>query len=84
MTLTSTVAQRLAANLEFDDEQIKEQSAQPVVNPQIVAIAKTLNDNPLLITPATRWLQQKLAEMANAQLSVLYTPEELDEMRKNV
>jgi len=84
MTLSSTVAQRLAANLEFDDEQIKEQSAQPVVNPQIVAIAKTLNDNPLLITPATRWLQQKLAEMANAQLSVLYTPEELDEMRKNV
>jgi len=84
MTLSSTVAQRLAANLEFDDEQIKEQSAQPVVNSQIVAIAKTLNDNPLLITPATRWLQQKLAEMAGAQLSVLYTPEELDEMRKNV
>ena len=81
MSLTQNVAQRLAANLEFDDEA---QNAPAITNPNIVAVAQLLNDNPLLVTPTLRWVQQKIAEMANAQLNVLYTPAELEEMRAKI
>lgn len=80
MSLSSTVAQRLAASLEFEDEQ--ERAGNTISNPKIVSIAQFLEANPLLVEPCLRWLNQKNAEMNAAQLSVLYTPAELDELRK--
>lgn len=53
-------------------------------SPAFREIITILNQNPLLVAPALQWLQFKRAEMANAQLSVLYTPEQLEEMKKSV
>lgn len=78
MSLSSTVAQKLAASLEFEDEQQRNE----ITNPKIVSIAQFLEANPLLVEPCLRWLQQKNAEMNAAQLAVLYSPAELDELRK--
>jgi len=81
MSITKSIAERLAVNIDFDEEQ---QRTPEITNPNVLAVARLLVDNPLLVVPTLRWVQTKIAEMAGAQLSVLYTPEELDEMRKNV
>lgn len=75
MSLTSEFAKQLTASLELYDE--PERDGNAVTNPKILGIAKTLNENPLLVEPVKRWIDMKMAEMARAQLGVLYTPDEL-------
>lgn len=53
-------------------------------SPAFREIITILHDTPLLVAPVLRWLKIKRAEMASAQLSVLYSPEELEEMKKSV
>jgi len=53
-------------------------------SPTFREIISILHQNPLLVAPAVRWLKLKRAAMAKAQLNVLYSPEELDEMMKSV
>lgn len=53
-------------------------------SPSYREILTILQDTPLLVAPALQWLKKKRAEMAAAQLGVLYTPEELEEMKKSV
>lgn len=48
---------------------------------EIIAI---LHQTPLLVGPTNKWLKIKMAEMARAQLNILYTPEELAEMMKSI
>jgi len=80
MSLTAEVAKRLTASLDLEDNDETEQNA--IDNPKILWIASTLNDNLLLVEPVKQWIEQKLAEMAAAQLSVLYTPEQLAAMKE--
>jgi hypothetical protein len=51
------------------------------ITPVMVEIVRRLQATPLLVVPTLEWIKQKEAELANAQLSVLYTPEELKAMR---
>jgi len=47
-------------------------------------ILKILHDQPILVEPTLNWLRNKTSELATAQLSALYTPEELEELRKRM
>ena len=47
-------------------------------SPKFRTILAILVEQPLLVTPVLNWLLQKRAEMAQAQLGVLYTPAELE------
>jgi hypothetical protein len=46
--------------------------------PQFRQIVAIMTANPLLVSAALTWLQQKQSEIAMAQLKVLYTPEQLE------
>lgn len=48
----------------------------------IMQAVKIMQREPLLQAPAVKWLLQKEAEIANAKLGVLYTPEELEAMKQ--
>jgi hypothetical protein len=47
-------------------------------------IVKLLRGNPILMEPALNWLTQKIAEISAATLSVLYTEDQLSEMRNRL
>ena len=53
-------------------------------NPKILQILKSLVKNPLMIQAVSSFTQRKESEIALAQLQALYTPEELEEMTKNL
>lgn len=53
-------------------------------SPTFREIISILHQNPLLVAPVLKWLKLKRAAMARAQLDVLYSPEELEEMMKSV
>jgi hypothetical protein len=54
------------------------------ISPGMIEIINILAATPLLTEPALRWCRQKQSELAQSQLSVLYTPEQLQEMRDNL
>ena len=56
----------------------------PPLNPKIVAIVKSLESDPLLIEPTVRFINDAIRKMNGAKLSVLYTPEEIEEMKKRL
>ena len=47
-------------------------------------LTRILQDNPILVEPALRWLKATQAKLAAATLSVLYTPEELEELKQRL
>lgn len=47
-------------------------------------IIRLLVANPLLVIPTQRWVEQKIREINTAQLRLLYTDEELQEMANNL
>jgi hypothetical protein len=49
-------------------------------SPKYQEIVALLHDQPLLVHPTLEWLRTKRAQMAQAQLSVLFSPEELQAM----
>jgi len=49
-------------------------------SPNYKEIVSILHQNPLLVAPTLKFLQVRRAAMAKAQLDVLYTPEELEQM----
>jgi hypothetical protein len=49
-------------------------------SPNYKEIVTILHQNPLLVAPTLKFLQVRRAAMARAQLEVLYTPEELEQM----
>ena len=51
-------------------------------SPKYREIIGMLNQAPLLVGPTLNWMKLKMAAMARAQLDVLYTPEELQELIK--
>lgn len=53
-------------------------------SPNFREIVSILHQNPLLVVPMLKWLKLKRAAMAKAQLDVLYSQEELDEMMKSI
>lgn len=57
---------------------------EPVLTPSTVAIVKALLETPLLVEPTRRFVMQKRSELAMAQLQVLYTPEELEELKQKM
>ena len=61
------------------------QPQQPLpMGPKFHAIAQLLIANPLLVEPTLIFVQQKLGEIAAAQMRVLYTEEQLEELRKRM
>jgi len=54
------------------------------ITPKMVEIIARLQGNLLLVEPTLNWVKQKEAELAGAQLGVLYTPEELEALRERV
>jgi hypothetical protein len=52
------------------------------ITPKMVEIVKLLQKNLLLVEPTLKWIRETEARMTQAQLTVLYTKEELDEMKK--
>ena len=55
-----------------------------VTSPKFREIVAILHEQPLLVAPTLKWLMVKRADMAKAQLGALYTPDELDEMAKQL
>lgn len=53
-------------------------------NPTFLEIKNILEQNPLLVGPALKWLKEKQADMVRNQLLALYSAEELEEMRKQL
>lgn len=53
-------------------------------SPAFREIVQVLRDNPLLVAPTLQWVRRKRAEMAAAQLHVLYSPEELEQMKESL
>lgn len=51
-------------------------------SPKYKEVLKILHASPILVEPTLRWLQKIQSKLAAAQLSVLYTSEELEELRK--
>ena len=49
---------------------------------RVVEIVKTLGDTPLMIDAVLQFVRRKNAELASAQLAVLYTPDQLEQMKK--
>lgn len=49
-------------------------------SPRFKEVVTILHEQPMLVAPALEWLRVKRAAMARAQLEVLYTPEQLEEM----
>lgn len=47
-------------------------------------IVQILHEQPLLVQPVLEWLRQMRAKMAMAQLQVLYTPEQIEDMSKQL
>lgn len=50
--------------------------------PKQVEIMRMLRETPMLTDAVLRFLTRKQAEIAAATLNVLYTPDELEELRK--
>mgnify|MGYP001576191954 CR=1 FL=1 len=53
-----------------------------VANPKVRAILEALHKHPLLVEPTARFLDRKIAEVSMATLQALYSPAELDELKK--
>lgn len=65
----------------------EEQAANPAVanllrNPLYLEIIRLLIKYPILVGATCKWLMERESMMAQAQLGVLYTPEELAAMRE--
>ena len=60
------------------------QSTELFSSPKFREIVDILLGAPILTAPTLNWLKLKQAQMAKAQLEVLYTQEELTEMYKQV
>jgi len=52
------------------------------IPPRVFEIVKLLLAKPILVQPCLQWLNERLALLAQAELNVLYTPEQLAELRK--
>jgi hypothetical protein len=74
----AAVAEATAAQ----DAVLGSESEQAQITPKMVEVVQLLVANPLLVTPTLKWLKQKEAELAGAQLAVLYSSEELTAMRE--
>ena len=55
-----------------------------VNSPKYKEIIQILHEQPLLVQPVVEWLRQMRAKMAMAQLQVLYTPEQIDQMTQQL
>jgi hypothetical protein len=53
-------------------------------SPKFQEIVYLLLQSPILVAPTLNWLRLKQGEIARAQLEALYTPEQLEEMYKEV
>jgi len=53
-------------------------------SPRFKEILQILHEQPLLVQPVVEWLRQMKAKMAMAQLQVLYTPEQIEEMTQQL
>lgn len=53
-------------------------------SPRFQAINRLLHENPILVEPVLRFIQQKIAAIELAKLQILYTPEELEELRQRM
>jgi len=67
------------------ENQVMEQSmfgvsGQLNIDPRVTQIASLLQQNPIVITPALKWVQQTIGRINLAQLKVLYGEEELERM----
>jgi len=58
--------------------------AGPPITPKMCEIIVRLQSNLLLVEPTLNWIRAKEAELAGAQLRLLYSEEELTVMRERV
>lgn len=52
--------------------------------PRVHQIVQVLRDNPILIEPTLSWLNSKQGEISAATLQILYTPEQLEALKKRL
>lgn len=62
----------------FGQNQLNHQT----IPPRTLEIVKILQDKPILVQPCLQWLKGRLALLAQAELNVLYTSEQLEELRR--
>lgn len=55
-----------------------------VSSPKYQQIVALLHETPLLVAPCLRWLFQKRSQLNTVQLQALYTPEELEQMAREL
>ena len=55
-----------------------------VSSPKFKEIVAILHHSPILVEPVLKWLKVTQAALATAQLEVLYTPEQLQQMAEQL
>lgn len=53
-------------------------------SPKFQEVVRILHEQPLLVQPVLEWLRSMKSRMAMAQLQVLYTPEQIEAMTKQL
>ena len=56
--------------------------SQALLNPKLQSLVRVLHENPLLVEPTVRFVHLKLSEIAMSTLKTLYTPPELEELKR--
>lgn len=81
----------MIAAIEVDDDAEQEQMSVPgrgssdkPLTDKMVIILDKLQNNLLLVEPTLNWILQKEAELAQVQLAVLFTEEELARKREAI
>lgn len=69
---------------EIEEENDRLFGQQRQLSPKFQQITVILNENPILIGPCLEWLGHKQAEIAMATLNALYTPEQIEAMKKQM
>lgn len=73
--------------VEAQDQQQLEVQVDPLrdalTNPRIAKVVQLLQQHPILAEPTVQFIQQKVAEISMATLQALYTPAQIDQMKKD-
>ena len=81
--MASALLEKLSKVLSDQNADEPAELARPA-NPKIAQIVSILEANPLLVEPTRRFVLQKVGEANGAILGVLYSPAELEELKKKL
>lgn len=77
-------AEKLKGEMGTAEQDILPSMNRAPINQKILEVVELLESDPLLIEPTRRFIVQKIREMNGAKISALYSPEEIEEMKKQL